>query len=321
MRRRHSGRGFTLIELLVVIGIMALLGTASVSGYFAAARGMKVRGAVQNTISFIRHAQQVCLLEQTPVAVLFYNRYTGSRSEGGEMYGTAIAVKMAGRISMKSSGGRLAAGGATGPMLIDEFADWNASYPHDGGSSSDNQGKRMFNMRGIKSTAKQGLRGCSSLMNNWVAYVQMSDTQSKEWLATANMDTRTWCDLYEKNARDNIRNGAVDYNNGNDFRWGFSFHAQNDGLGEGGWRIGDAYGAQFGDFDLPRGFIFGTSAPQDNGEMRAASVAALVFRPGDESDSRFNIETITISGAGMSGSQDTLTKVGEVRTTDLKDQN
>ena len=320
-------RGFTLVELLVVIGLMALLGTLSVGGYFAAARGMKVRGAVQDTISFLRNAYQTCQIDQTPVAVVFYNRYTGRKDDGGEMYGTAVAVKMAGRISMKAGGGRRvgangsASGGTTGPLLVDEFADWNAAYPHEAGQDSTSAGRRLFNMRNIETTAKTGLKGCSSLMNDWVGYVRMSDLQEKEWLATANMDTQTWCDTYEKTAAKNLQSGASDYANGNDFRWGFSFHAKNDGLNAAGWRIGDAYGVPIAEFDLPRGFIFGSSAPQENGEAQAATVAAVTCLPEDATGESFNIPTISISAADMKGGEDALTKVGEVRAKDLRDQN
>ena len=66
---------FTLVELMVVIGLMALLGTFSVTGYFAAVRGMSDRAALDDTRSLIRLAMQTCLIDQTPTAVLFYNRY------------------------------------------------------------------------------------------------------------------------------------------------------------------------------------------------------------------------------------------------------
>ena len=70
MKQHHPSRAagraaFTLVELLVVIGLMAMLGTISVGGYFAAVRGMADRGALQDTISLIRLAQQTCLIDQT----------------------------------------------------------------------------------------------------------------------------------------------------------------------------------------------------------------------------------------------------------------
>ena len=101
---RLAGRAaFTLVELMVVIGLMAMLGTVSVTGYFAAVRGMTERAAIQDTVSIIRQAMQVCLIDQTPTAVLFYNRQTQTENADspGEAVassaGTAIAIKMAGR--------------------------------------------------------------------------------------------------------------------------------------------------------------------------------------------------------------------------------
>ena len=74
---RAVGRAaFTLVELMVVIGLMALLGTVSVTGYFAAVRGMADRAAKQDTVALVRQAMQVCLIDQTPTAVLFFNRQT-----------------------------------------------------------------------------------------------------------------------------------------------------------------------------------------------------------------------------------------------------
>ena len=108
--RSSTKAAFTLVELMVVVGLMALLGTVSVTGYFAAARGMADRAAKQDTIALVRLAMQVCLIDQTPTAVLFFNRQTKAENKDGATVvsgeeskassaGAAIAIKMAGRLS------------------------------------------------------------------------------------------------------------------------------------------------------------------------------------------------------------------------------
>lgn len=316
--------GFTLVELLVVIGLMGLMGTLSVTGYLSASHGMKTRGAVQDTVSFIRNAQQVCLIENTPTAVIFLNRYTGKKNDGGEMVGRAIAIKMAGRISYVSKTGRSVGGGRSpGPMLIDEFGDWNASYPHDSSSSSDEQGSRIYRITDLKNQAKRGEKGCSSLMNNWVGYIRMSDREGRELLVSTGILTDEWCNMFEKNAVQNRTYSDIDYDNGNDYRWGLGFHSKNDGLTPGEWHVGDAYGKRMGEMELPKGFIFGNSAPSDNGSEVAASIAAVVFRPSDctgASNYSFPMSTISIYEAGANGKEDALAKAGEIRKQDLEDQ-
>ena len=315
--------GFTLVELLVVIGLMALLGTISIGGYFAASRGMKVRGSVQDTVSFIRHAQQVCLIDNTPTAVLFVNRYTGKKKEGGEMYGTAIAIKMAGRISNISSSGRSGTGKAAGPMLIDEFADWNSSYPHDAGASGDERGMRLYNMRDLETRANGGIERISSLMNNWAGYIRMADRQDCEILLQAGMRTDAWCDVFKKNPRDNREFSAIDYDNGNDYRWGLGFHPRNKGLNQAGWKIGDAYGTEIGVMDLPMNFIYGSRAPSDSGAMEPASLAAVVFTPSmvaSYNDYKFPMQTVSIYAIGVNGQEDSPAKIGDIRANDTEDQ-
>ena len=99
MKAQFTGRlgrkvAFTLVELLVVIGLMALLGMVSVAGYFAAVRGMSDRAAKEDTVSLIRLAMQTCLIDQTPTAVLFYNRQT--RVEGGSVSSEEATASSAG---------------------------------------------------------------------------------------------------------------------------------------------------------------------------------------------------------------------------------
>ena len=147
--QRQTRGGFSLVELIVVIGLMALLSTISIGGYFAASRGMTARGVVQDTASIIRQAMQTCLIDQVPTAVLFCNRRQNTKAKDGEAYGTAIAIKMAGRISYIATSGKTATGQALpvgGGLLVDEFADWNQSYPMDASDGSSQRAIRLYQM-------------------------------------------------------------------------------------------------------------------------------------------------------------------------------
>ena len=142
---RQAGRAaFTLVELLVVIGIMAVLATISVAGYSAASRGMADRGVIQSVVSVLRVAQQTCEIDRVPTKVLFFNQRLsdGSSQDKTTLYqGTAIAVRQAGRITIRPS--------QVGGLLVDEFADWNQSCPtvraSDNSGTSD-KGVRFYHM-------------------------------------------------------------------------------------------------------------------------------------------------------------------------------
>jgi prepilin-type N-terminal cleavage/methylation domain-containing protein len=64
--------GFTLLELLVVMGIMVLLMTTGMAGYFGMRRGVEMRGAsamVQNTLML---ARQQAVTKRRTVEVQFH---------------------------------------------------------------------------------------------------------------------------------------------------------------------------------------------------------------------------------------------------------
>lgn len=301
MRRTQDNgrRGFTLVELIVVVGLMGLLATISIGGYFAAARGMAARGVVQDTTSLIRQAMQTCLIDQVPTAVLFLNRRTNTKSEGGEAYGTAIAIKMAGRISyVANSGGKTAQGTSIsvggGALLIDEFADWNQSYSVDASDKQEQRSVRLYRMfsgrDGVESLGR-GLRSCSSLMCAWVGYKDFD----QDYMIADGRKVVDWCADNKKEYADNSTFSGIGYRNANSFRWGLPFHPDNGSfLQPSDWRIGDAYGIEIASLDLPKNYIFGSSVPND-AELTPASSPSkgvLVFTPGmvqNANQYRFNV--------------------------------
>ncbi len=242
----HTQQGrraaFTLVELLVVIGLMAVLATISVAGYSAATRGMADRGTIQTTVSILRVAQQTCQIDRVPTKVMFFNQrlFDDNDPDTPPLFqGTAIAIKQAGRISLP----------VMNKLLIDEFADWNQSYPKSGSASSPDM--RIFQMK--SGGGGGGINDCSTLVRPYVSSYELHD----DFMIQAGVTFEQWC----------VAHGHTD----NDKVWGFLMKG-----GKQEWDVGDAYGVEIARIDLPKGYIFGTSAPSGNG-LKDASDAEVHF--------------------------------------------
>ena len=262
---RQDGRAaFTLVELLVVIGIMAVLATISVAGYSAASRGMADRGVIQSTVSILRVAQQTCEIDRVPTKVLFFNRRISDASsdEDSTRYqGTAIAIKQAGRITMQEDG-----------LLIDEFADWNQSYPMKGSDNS--PGMRLYRMK--YDDESKDIDGCSVMVKPFVKPYYLN-----EYMVQSRMLMNSWCQKHNREASHNKPPGAPSsyVPNGNNYVWGFEASSGGGGsLSVGAWEVGDPYGVEIARIDLPKGYIFGSSAPSSD-KLTSASVKEVHFDP------------------------------------------
>ena len=226
MNRNLSIRGFTLVELLVTMGLMALLATVSIGGYYGAVRGMTERGAKQDIVSFLRLARQRALVDQVPTAVIFMNRRLSAENvelgESARIVGEAIAVRRVGRITY-----------INGNYLSDEFGDLERTYPTNSASSSGQTADmRLYRMqdRNVKySTVRDRV-------------VRNSSTR----LAT---EILFGMDI----------NGGYQTNNVS--IWAFEKTG-----GSASWKVGDAYGTEIASIRLPHGYVFGSTIPGQVGQ-------------------------------------------------------
>ena len=311
MNRHIPERGFTLIELLVTMGLMALLATVSIAGYYGAVRGMTERGVKQDVVAFVRNAQQRAMVEQTPTAVFFMNRYLREDDEAlGEVsrvVGVAVAVRMAGRISYISK----AKSGGGGVCLADEYADLDKSYPTNAitGQPVSKSNMRLYRM-------------CTDA-NSFEQSYSLVEDQVVQAKATFNRD-----DLL--NTVDNPASDGVLTYNDTDIEtsvknsvWAFRVAQQNTGLDGSRWRVGDPYGTEIATLQLPHGYVFGSGSglPTSVGDTKGVGKPQF-FDPGTLSattvkGSKFSFDTIAIS-AFRPGS-DSPKKFDSVSKSDLDD--
>lgn len=301
---------FTLVELMVVIGLMALLGTVSVTGYFAAVRGMADRAAKEDTVALIRMAMQTCLVDQKPTAVLFYNRQAKAQSGDADAdeakasgAGSAIAIKMAGRISYVSGGG------GNESIILDEFADWNQSNPVSSSASGNDEGFPFYRMADLSGQVQKGIDKCRSFVYTAVAPIDFGN----EYMIAYGGQVQDFCRDYKKEGKDNKKFSGTSYFNGNNQRWGHKIKTANGVT----WSAGDAYGVEIGKLDLPIGYIYGRTQPNST---QIDSAGALTFEPGDLAGMNtyvFNLkESISISA--ITGVK--VRKVATITSNDLKDE-
>ena len=237
-------RGFSLIELLVVVGIMGLLGTVSMGAYRSVVRGMEERGALQNASQFLHAAFPRAMIDRQPTAVYMWNEtIRSSTADDNEIVvGRAVAVRRYGRIS-----------GVDGNYLYDEFADLNQTYPTNSTSSAKGSTMYLYKLDDLS----EGLKRCRVYDS-----VHRGDVQELYLLDPTD------------GSEEEVRNLPMPSDGGRLALYGFEM------VGGGvSWSVGDAYGFEFENLELPKNFIFGTSYSSDiSTPVRDAGV--LVFGGG-----------------------------------------
>ena len=225
----HKG-GFTLIELLMVVMIMGLLGTVTVGGYRAMQRGMEERGVMENANHFIRAAYRRAQIDRQPVALYFWNETLREETDTEPMIvvGKAVAVRRAGRISRCFDSWLYDEfGDLDKERLVENFDDENGENANSGSTENDN----LIPIYKMNSRSSSG----RSLVSQTTKNVTSSNRDAL--LSTGEVKDIPCYAYVMKNA------GTA-----------------------GEWHVGDAYGLEFAEIQLPHGYLFGSSyhkRPQD----------------------------------------------------------
>ena len=230
-------RAFTLLELLVVVGIMGLLGTASIAGYRGATLGMEERGAVENASAVFRSARERALVDRKVVAVKYWNETVYVDPDDANaivVVGKAVAVRQQGRLSQ-----------VAGDVLVDEFSDLNLAYATD--TATDSEG----------SEAEQGGDGSGDAGDNTMYLYCLDKLSPGNTKMRSIVSARvTGSEIREVflQGRPMDSDTKSSYNMGEMRLWGFKVEDAN-GVS---WKTGSAYGFEFAELTLPHNYIFGS---------------------------------------------------------------
>ena len=224
-------KGFTLIELLMVVSIMAFLGVASASGYSALTRGMKERGAIAAASAALRSAKERALIDRAPTAVVYYNKTLKlpSDDENAIVVGVMTSIKRSGRITKTQ-----------GDLLYDEFADLEMSYINQGVSEVD----ELIYEPNRLSDPKQ----CGGM--RLYKFGNKSETGKYSIVA----DTPFLEEEYQPMMLKENANGSVSWVQGTNVFLISAYVLQDKATAT--WKVGDAYGFEFSEIQLPHGFVF-----------------------------------------------------------------
>ena len=221
---------FTLIELLMVVLIMAMLGTVTVGGYRAMQRGMEERGVMENANHFIRAAYRRAQIDRQPVAVYFWNETLREETDTEPMIvvGKAVAVRRAGRVSRYID-----------PYLYDEFGDLDKERLIESAEDEDEENADSGSTENDNLVPLYKMNSRSSNGRSLVSQTTKKvSEQNKDTLLSTDRMVEIPCYAYV------LKSAGT----------------------AGEWHVGDAYGFEFAEIQLPHGYLFGSSyhkRPQD----------------------------------------------------------
>ena len=267
-----SRKAFTLMELLVVVAIMGLLGTVSVGGYRAMQRGMEERGVMQNVNAFMNAAYQRAQIDRVPVAIYFWNETLRAENEAENT--TQITV---GRAVAVRRAGRITK--VDGNQLVDEFGDLRYRRQaldedmeeFDDDNSSDD-GIYLYKIGG----AGDGVTDSRCTVRQGTVPCDITETSPFS-------DESLPIDAY---AYEILPSGG-----------GVS------------WRVGDGYGFEFAELQLPKNFIFGSNDPKTSTDDPVQPLAPSFFTPTGTGNVQLTM-TVSCLRPGASGDIE-VKKVGE----------
>lgn len=251
-------RAFTLIELMVVVGIMSFLGVAATGGYNALQRGMAERGATAVATSLLQAAKERALVDRSPTVVFCYNRMLrkATDDESAVYVGEAVAVRRAGRVTR-----------VQGKYIFDEFADLCNSYDveEDAGSLAERKGMKLWRFDDKEMSQMQ-----YSIVADAVYRTQVQGVSYASWAKGMSGTSGAGGQIGQSiGAGDDMaKTFMIDC---------YAFYNLSQSAFEpSGWTIGDGYGFEFANVQLPHNFVFGSgSLPTEVGDVRF--VKALYF--------------------------------------------
>lgn len=256
-----------MIELLVVIGIMGLMGTVAVGGYRAMQRGMEERGVVGSVNHFIRSAYQRAIMDRQPVTVYFWNETLRDETELDTVLavGRAVAVRRGGRIShVSGSGGK-------DSLLVDEFGDLRFS--------------RLVVDEDAEDGEETNARAVDATGNGMYLY-KLDGGGSGFQRSIVSRSTRR-CRITDTMATTGENMEIEPY-----------AYVVIDPHTVGSWAVGDAYGFEIAEIQLPDNYIFKSTFSRSTATPVAGTTSMRFFADGGTQNDTIEISSLRPGRSG-----------------------